>query len=106
MNGELSAAGAEVMAAEPRSLWIDLFPLFMIVSIFYFLIIRPQQQEKAKHETMLDSLVKGNKVVTAAGIHGRIIEVAESTVVLEIGDKTRITIDKAAVARRVDADNK
>jgi preprotein translocase subunit YajC len=50
--------------------------------------------------------VKGNKVVTAAGIHGRIIEVAESTVVLEIADKTRITIDKAAVARRVDADNK
>ena len=87
-------------------LWVDLFPLFMIMGIFYFLLIRPQQQEKTKHEAMLQSLVKGNKVVTTAGIHGRILSVEDATVVVEIADKTRITLDKAAIARRIDADNK
>ena len=105
MNGEMTAAAAaatEATSVAPRSLWIDLFPLFMIMGIFYFLLIRPQQQEKNKHDAMLQALVKGNKVVTSAGIHGRIVSVADTTVVVEIADKTRITIDKAAIARRVD----
>lgn len=92
----------EPVAAAPRSLWVDMFPLALIVGIFYFLLIRPQQQERNSHEAMLTSLVKGNRIVTGAGIHARIVSVADTTVVVEIADKTKITIDKVAVARRVD----
>jgi len=100
MSGVLMSL--EPAAAAPRSLWVDIFPLALIVGIFYFLLIRPQQQERATHDAMLTSLVKGNRVVTSAGIHGRIVSVAETTVVVEIADKTKVTIDKVAIARRVE----
>jgi preprotein translocase subunit YajC len=92
----------EPTAAAPRSLWVDMVPLALIVGVFWVLLIRPQQQERKAHDAMLTSLVKGNKIVTAAGIHGRVVSVDQTTLVVEIGDKTKITIDKVAVARRVD----
>ncbi len=96
MSLEPAAAGAT------RSAWIDIFPLVLILGIFYFLLIRPQQQERNAHDAMLTSLVKGNRVVTTSGIHGRIVAVSDATLVVEIADKTKVTIDKVAIARRLD----
>jgi preprotein translocase subunit YajC len=93
---EPAAAGAQ------RSLWVDLFPLALIAGIFYFLLIRPQQQQRKTHDAMLTSLVKGNRVVTSSGLHGRIVSVSDATLVVEIGDKTKVTIDKVAIARRLE----
>ncbi|MBT3219574.1 MAG: preprotein translocase subunit YajC [Proteobacteria bacterium] len=89
-----------------RPFWIDLLPIVLIGAIIYFLIIRPQQQERTKHVSLIDSLVKGNRVVTSNGIHGRIVEVRGDTVLLEIAEKTRIVIDKQAVARRIQPESK
>ena len=77
-------------------------PLLLMFGVVYFLIIRPQQQEKATHDELISSLTKGNQVVLASGIHGRVVSVDDETMKLEVSDKTRITVEKAAVARRVE----
>lgn len=74
-----------------------------IFAIFYFLLIRPQQKEAKEHQSLLSSLQKGDRVATTSGIHGRVWEVRDGEVVLEIAEKVRITVDKTAVKRKMAA---
>ena len=76
----------------------------MIFVIFYFLLIRPQQKEHKAHMALLMGLQKGDKVATASGLHGRIHEVGGDTVVLEVADRMRITVDKSAIKRKTVAE--
>jgi preprotein translocase subunit YajC len=71
-----------------------------IGAIMYFLVIRPQQQERKAQEALLSALAKDMKVVTSGGIHGKVVSVGSDTVVLDLGNKARVTMDKSAVARR------
>jgi preprotein translocase subunit YajC len=73
-------------------------PLILIFVIFYFLMIRPQQKKAKQMREMLDSLKKGDKVITNAGIYGVIESVEETTVHLRISDNVRIKMSRAAVA--------
>ena len=77
----------------------------MIFVIFYFLLIRPQQKEQKAHTALLMSLQKGDKVATASGLHGRVHEVGSDTVVLEVADRVRLTVDKVSVKRKTVADS-
>ncbi len=77
-----------------------LLPLVIIGGIFYFLLIRPQQKEQKAHKQMLGALQKGQQVVTASGLHGRVQDVGDATVVLEVANNVRVTVDKFAVKRR------
>ena len=76
-----------------------IFPILMLLTL-YLLFIKPQADEKARHEDLLQKLAKDDWIVTGSGIHGRIVEVGDDIVVVDIGDKTRITLDKVAVARK------
>lgn len=71
-----------------------------VILVMYFLMIRPQQKRQKEHQKMLGSLNKGDKVITNAGIHGTITEVTEKTMVLQIADNTKITVEKSAVASK------
>ena len=77
-------------------------PILLIFGLMYFLIIRPQNQERAAHDALIASLAKDDRVVTQGGIFGKIVSVAAETVVMEIADKTRITLEKNVVARRIE----
>ena len=79
-------------------------PLIAILGIVYFLIIRPQQAETKKHQTLLASLQKGDPVVLSSGMHGTVFEVSADTVVLEVAPGTTVTVDKASIKRRPGAD--
>ena len=79
---------------------IDLLPLLLIFGVFYFLVLRPQVRERQEHDKLVSSLAKDDEVVTASGLHGRIVSVDADTVLLEIADRTRVVIDKGTVARR------
>ncbi len=79
---------------------IDLLPILLIFGVMYFLIIRPQIKERQEHDKLLESLAKDDAVVTSSGVHGTVVSVEDATVVLEVAEKTRITIDKKSVARR------
>ncbi len=86
--------------AQPQGGGGSFVMLIIIFAIFYFLLIRPQQKEQKAHRELLGSLQKGQQVVTAAGMHGRVHEVSDSSVVLEVANNVRITVDKVAVKRR------
>lgn len=78
----------------------------MIFGIMYFLMIRPQNKRLQEHAALVASLKKGDKLVTVGGVHGRIHEVEEKTVSIEIAKGVRISIDKDKVARVVTAGGK
>ena len=71
--------------------------MLLIVVVFYFFMIRPQSKRQKEIRKFRDSMKSGDKVVTAGGIHGRIKEVKEDCIILEIADNVRIKVDKASV---------
>ncbi len=73
-------------------------PMVLVFAIFYFLMIRPQQKERKKHQTLLQNLKKGDNVITTAGIHGQVANITDNILSLEIADNIRIKMDKSQVA--------
>ena len=71
--------------------------IVMIIAIFYFFMIAPQQKKQKKINAFRDSLKNGDKVMTAGGIYGRIRDVKDNVVILEIADGVRIKIDKNSI---------
>jgi preprotein translocase subunit YajC len=78
----------------------SLIPMMVIFGVFWFVLIRPQVKEKEAHEALLASLAKDDLVVTWGGLHGRIVSVADRTVVVEMAKGTQITVEKASVLRK------
>jgi len=73
-------------------------PLVLIFVIFYFLLIRPQQKRAKELKAMLDSLKKGDKVVTTGGVYGVIEEVKQNTVIVKIAENVRVKFGRAYIA--------
>lgn len=75
-------------------------PLFMMgimVVMFYFLLIRPQQRQRKEQQARIAALQAGDKIVTSAGIHGIVHNVKEHTVVVKVAEGTMIEFDKMAI---------
>ena len=73
-----------------------LFIVLMFV-IIYFLMIRPQMKRAKEHKTMLDALQKGDEVITAGGVLGRVSKMGDAYVTVEIAPNTEVAVQKAAV---------
>jgi preprotein translocase subunit YajC len=78
--------------------WTNFIPLIFIFAIFYLLLIRPQQKKAKEHKVLLESLKKGDQVITAGGIHGKVTSVDENVVTLEIATGINIKINKGFIA--------
>lgn len=76
----------------------NLFMIGMIVIVFYFFMIRPQMKKAKLEKQFKESIGKGDKVVTIGGVHGKIVEVADKTFLLEIDNNVRIKIEKSAIS--------
>jgi preprotein translocase subunit YajC len=74
-----------------------------IFAIFYFLLIRPQQKQKADRQRMVDGLKRGDRVVTTSGIHGTVTALTEQTMTLRVADQVKLDFDRSAVGRVVAA---
>lgn len=79
---------------------LDIIPFLLIAAVIYFLILKPQLDERREHDSLVSSLARDDRVITSSGIHGKVVDVSATTVVLEIGERTRVTFEKNAVARR------
>ncbi len=77
---------------------VNLMPVILIFVIFYFLLIRPQKKTQDEHKKMVASLKKNDDVVTSSGIHGTIVNVKDTTVILRVDDNVKIEIQKASIA--------
>jgi preprotein translocase subunit YajC len=78
---------------------VSLLPLVLIIVVFYFFMIRPQMKKQKELANYRNSLQKGDKVVTTGGIYGKIAEINETTIILEVEDKMRLKVDKSAVIK-------
>jgi len=74
-------------------------PMILVFLIFYFLLIRPQAKQQKKQKALIKGIQRGDEVVTAAGIHGKITSVTEETVGIEIAENVRIRVDKKQISR-------
>ena len=74
-------------------------PMICVLVIMYFLVLRPQQQQRKKLQEMVDNMKTGDAVVTTGGIHGVVSNMKDgNTLMLKIADNVRIEVDKSAIA--------
>ena len=81
-------------------------PVLIMVVIFYFMLYRPQKKQQKKRQVLLDSLKKGQKVLTIGGIHGEIVTLLEDTAVLRVAEKVEMTFARSAIAQVLGKDQK
>lgn len=88
------------------SAWSSILMLVMIIVIFYFFMIRPQQKRQKEEKKFRESLQKGQRVITIGGLHGKVAEVKETTVLLEVANDVKIEVEKTSIALSVLAPEK
>jgi len=76
----------------------QVIPLVFMFAIFYFLLIRPQQKKAKEHKALLESMKKGDNVITAGGVHGKVVAVENELVTLEVANNVNIKITKSYIA--------
>ena len=98
----MGSSGAESQGS-PLAAFV---PLIVMIAIFYFLLIRPQQKKAKEHRGVLANLKKGDYVITAGGIYGRIHSIAEDVLILEIGDDVKVKTNRNYIAGLADTGQK
>lgn len=73
-------------------------PIILMFVVLYFLMIRPQMKRQKEQKAMMDALAKGDEVVTAGGMLGKVTRVADAYVTLEVANATEVVVQKSAVA--------
>jgi len=93
----------QILMAQPQggdaNPLVSLWPLLLIIVVFYLFMIRPQMKRQKELRKYRESLNNGDKVITTGGIYGKIVEVSDQTVVIEVQDQSRIKIDKNAILK-------
>jgi len=92
----LLVAMAQPGGGQP-SLWLQLFPFALMLLIFYVLVLLPMRRRQRKVQEFQAALKVGDKVITTSGILGQVTKVNEATVQLQIADKVRIEVSRAAI---------
>lgn len=77
---------------------MSFLPMLLIIVVFYFFMIRPQMKKAKDHKKYIEELKKGDKIVTTAGIHGRIVDMNDTTFLIEVESGTKIRFDKTAIS--------
>ncbi|WP_395625359.1 preprotein translocase subunit YajC [Daejeonella sp.] len=73
-------------------------PMLLIIVVFYFFMIRPQMKKAKDHKKFVADLKKGDKVITLSGIHGKIVDLNDTTFLIEVESGTKIRFEKSAVS--------
>jgi len=87
------------MGATPEggSPWLQLVPFALVLGIFYFIILLPMKRKQQKVQEFLDSLKVGDRIITTGGIYGQVTKLSGDSVQIQIADKVRIDVSKAAI---------
>jgi preprotein translocase subunit YajC len=98
MSFLISQAWAQDGAHTAAPNFMSFVPLIIIFVVFYLLLIRPQMKRAKDHKKMVEALAKGDEVVTQGGLLGRIVDLGENFVVVEVAEGVRVKVQKQAVA--------
>jgi preprotein translocase subunit YajC len=91
----LAAAGAATTEAPPG--WLNWLPIVGMIAIFWFLIIRPQMKRQKEHQQKIEGLKKGDQVVTAGGLLGKIVKVDDTYVEIDLAQGVRVKAVKHTI---------
>lgn len=94
MDFLISSAWAQAAPGAPANPLMSFLPLIILFGIFYFMLIRPQMKRAKEAKAMIAALSRGDEVVTSGGMLGRIDELADQFVTLEIADGVRVKVSK------------
>jgi preprotein translocase subunit YajC len=79
--------------------WSSLIPLLLIMVVFYFFLIRPQMKRQKELKNFRESLKKGDHIITAGGIYGKINNISDNVITIDAGNNVLLKVDKSAVLR-------
>ncbi len=85
-------------AAGPGDIIMQMVPFIAMIAIFYFFLIRPQQKRAKEHKNKIDAVRRGDQVITAGGVKGKVTKVSDDELDVEIAEGVRISIVKATLA--------
>ncbi len=94
------AYAANGAGGDAMGMLMSLAPLILIFVVFYFLLIMPQQKKAKQHRQMLDSITKGDEVITSGGIHGKVVGIADQVLTLDVGEKVKIRVSREFIAQK------
>ncbi len=77
--------------------WMSFLPLILIFVVMYFFMLRPQMKKQKDVRNFRDAVKKGDAVMTVSGVHGKVIEVKDTTVILEIAPNVKIKVEKSGI---------
>jgi preprotein translocase subunit YajC len=77
----------------------------LIILIFYFMILRPQQKRAKERDKMLSEIQKGDKIITAGGVHGTVVGIEDKTYLIQIAENVKVKYEKSAIATVIRASN-
>jgi preprotein translocase subunit YajC len=97
MRFDVSPAFAMGMSAEGGSPLLQVVPFILILGIFYFIILLPSKRKQQKVQEFLDNLKENDRVITTSGFYGQITRINGDRVQLQIADKVRIDVSRAAI---------
>ena len=95
LDGTVGAAGSASSTSQLVSTFV---PFVLIIAIFYFFLIRPQNKKQKETEKMINALKKGDKIVTIGVIHGVVSSTKEKTVIVKVDDNCKIEFSRSAIA--------
>ncbi|MEM9337131.1 MAG: preprotein translocase subunit YajC [Bacteroidota bacterium] len=72
--------------------------IFGMIAVFYFFFIRPQQKKQKETKKYLEEIKKGDQVVTVGGIHGKVMEISDTTVLVDVDRGTKLLIEKSSIS--------
>lgn len=73
-------------------------PMLLIIVVFYFFMIRPQMKKAKDHKKYVEELKKGDKVITTSGIHGKVVDLNDTTFLVEVESGTKIRFEKSSIS--------
>ena len=88
-----------LMAPQPgQNPLISFLPIVLIIVVFYFFMIRPQMKKQKEQAKFREEIKKGDKIITIGGIHGKIAEISDKTLIIEVENGGRLKIEKSAIS--------
>ncbi len=104
-QGSTSGKGLPTDACGGQGGFSPIIFMVLIFAVFYFLFIRPSQVQQKKHKEMIESLQKGDKIISSGGIHGKITQIKDFTVKIKIDEKTELELEKGMIKKILRKEN-
>jgi preprotein translocase subunit YajC len=90
-------AATSALSSSPLAGIISFLPMILIVGLFYFIMIVPQSKERKKREALLNSIQRGDRVLTRGGIYGTVADIKEQMVILKVAENTKIEVERSYI---------